>query len=199
MKLASILACSIFAVMMLMFASTGANANADIVIQPGFEHSHDTHVNAGETITYFWFADADLHFTISSPTGTTLLNEVSRSDAGSIDATVTGDYTFTWANEGASTANLDFTVNMFDGFEAVEDAAWSFVIIGIIAVVIIVAVVIILLVVLLGGKKKEMQPAVPGTAPFVAQPAGASGICPTCGSAMASDTSFCARCGTRTR
>ena len=198
MRLASIFACSIFAVMMLMFASTGANANADIVIQPGFEHSHDTHVTAGETITYFWFADADLHFTISSPTGTIILDEVTRSDAGSIEATMTGDYTFTWANEGASTANLDFTVNMFDGFETVEDAAWTFLIIGIVIVVIIVAVVIIILVVLLGGKKKT-QTTAPGTAPFVAPQGSVSGICPTCGSAMASDTSFCARCGTRIR
>ncbi len=198
MKNIPILACSLLALTMLVCASTGANANAAIVIQPGFEHSHSTNASAGETVTYFWFADADLHFTISSPTGTILLDEVARSGADSVDALETGEYTFTWVNDGTVAASLDFSVNMFDGIEDIEDAVSTFLIIGIIIVVIIVAVVIIILVVLL-GKKKNAQPGVPGPAPFVAQPVGASGKCPVCGTGFAPDTQFCERCGNRIR
>ncbi len=196
MRHAPILACSVLALMMVLCASTGVSANASRNIQPGSSYSDAAHYSAGDEITYLWYCEDDLHFTLSSPTGTALVDEVSVSDAGSMEAAVSGDYTFTWANEGTTTVNLNYTIDILDN---VEDALSMVLIIGIITVVIIVVIVIVVIVFILGDEKAKASKTAPGPAPFIPPPGGVGGTCPACGSTIASDTSFCARCGIRIR
>ena len=149
-----------------------------------------------EYFTYSWSSDMQLTFTVTDPTGTEVPYETAAtSGSGIIPSYTPGTYTMTWFNYGSSLAHLSFDLS--GSFEEAE-AALSFVLWAlIIAAIVIVAIVVIVVIVVVGRKKSSTQPSM--MPPQVATQALTTGQCPTCGSQIDLNASFCSKCGTRYR
>ena len=158
----------------------------------------DVELEAGVLFTYNWNSNVDLDFSIRDPQGVVVKSESSTDfDVDVLWPSTTGTYRLTWENENLVSAQLDYELQ---GMSVVEDAL-SFVfwmmIIAIIVIMVVVAIVVIVVVV--GGKKKGAAQQPMGPPPLVVSQAAATGHCPTCGTALDPNASFCARCGTRYR
>lgn len=170
----------------------------DHSIQPGDSYLIKVELSVFEIVTYSWDSSVPLTFTVEDSSGNlvTYLTETNAtSGVGALPPP--GTYTLKWQNNGASVAHLSFYVS--DQFSEVEDAMsafmWAMIIVGII---IVAVVVIIVIVVVMGGKTKHAQPPM-GPPPQMATQAMVTGHCPTCGTQLDPNASFCSKCGTRYR
>lgn len=173
---------------------------AERTIEPNSSFSIDVELSFMEFCSYEWTSDVPLDFTVYDPEGLSFPYEIDATIAdGEIIGYRTGTYTLTWSNDASTTAHLSFDVSDSYKESGVEEAMsafmWAMIIVGII---IVAVVVIIVIVVVMGGKTKHAQPPM-GPPPQMATQAMVTGHCPTCGTQLDPNASFCSKCGTRYR
>jgi hypothetical protein len=188
---------SVCTIVCLAFAlALSMNAAADEhAIPAGESYSLEVELSSGELFSYSWSSNVDLDFSVRDPSGIVVQSESSVDfDVDVLWPSTSGTYTLRWVNNEAVAAQLTYDLH---GFGYVEDAiSWVFWGAVIAAIVIVSIVVIVVIVVVMGGRKTPaQQPA--GPQPQAAAQAAATGHCPTCGTLLDPNASFCPRCGMR--
>ncbi|MGD9963061.1 MAG: zinc ribbon domain-containing protein [Thermoplasmata archaeon] len=193
-------ALSVLTVLCLMSAlavSSCASAESRAILA-GDSYSVEVELSVLDFLTYSWSSDIPLSLTLQDPSGYEVpLGSNTTSGEGTLPSWEAGTYTLTWHNYASyATAHLDFDLSEPYDESGVEDAMSAFVMIGIIVVVVLIAVVVVIVLVVVMGNKKEPAQQAP---PPMASRALETGHCPTCGSPIDKDASFCARCGAKFR
>lgn len=144
--------------------------------------------SVGDWVTYSWTASGTLHFTVTDPDEVVTEDVSMISWGGIIIVDESGDYVFEWENAGSSSVTLDYTVS---GFQEVEDAWDTFILVAVIGTIVVIAIVVLLVVLLLmkGKKKAPQAPAAPVGPPVM------DGKCTRCGSPVEPGVAFCPKCG----
>lgn len=196
------------AVFLLIAVLMAPGALADTrSLDPGASFSVDYSADFGDRINYTWHTQqtGDLvRFVILEPSGDEIANLTQSSWDNQIFVLDDGTYTFTWTNVESNEVTVIYTVNVWDiGVPDVGEALDAVVLGMIIAVIVIVVVIALIIVfVVMGDKRKQTQQPVygpQGTAPGYQPAAAPPSMCPTCGSPVDPQASFCSRCGARFR
>ncbi|OGS42478.1 MAG: hypothetical protein A3K67_06195 [Euryarchaeota archaeon RBG_16_62_10] len=191
--------------MIALMASPGVSADTR-TLSPGVPFSVDANADFGDQVNYTWStapAGSIVRFVITDPDGDVIYNQTMTGADSELFFLQEGEYTFTWTNLEPSSITLNYDVEVWDiGIPNVGDAfdaALFVAIIGVVVVAVVIAIVIYL--VFVGGKKKQAQQPVYGSqgpGPVYQAPQ-TPGVCPTCGSPVEPQASFCSRCGARFR
>jgi len=187
--------------------AVSSNVSADTqLLEPGIPFVFTEVADAMAYITCNWSvtSSADIHFTVSAPDGSTLVDSTGSSYDSILLAPDSGEYAFKWTNTELSSVNLTFTVvSQSTGIhvsERIYDAVFLGILVGAIVIVMVIALVIVIG--MKGGRKPQphavgatTRKGATGEAPSPYVP----GMCPRCGSPIDSIHAYCPKCGHRVR
>lgn len=152
----------------------------------------------GSDLSFTWSSTSALTLVVSGPSGVVESYSSSTQGSHTIQITETGTYFMAWTNSGSvdATVTYDYTV---DFFGPVEDTFDAIVLAMVVAAIVIVVIIVLVVVLVLRGDRRR-QP-LQGTE--YVQPlspiAPTATSCPNCGAAINGTHQFCARCGARLR
>ncbi len=186
----------------LAFAGLSGSAGAQsFMLGPGESHSARYSANGGDSIAYHWTASETVTFTISDPSGNTIVDLSANQRSGIRDAPETGEYLLVWTNLHSNSVTLTYEVTVLP-FHAGNVSLFALIAFLLVAIIIIVVIVLIVLVAFRHDRVRtedlyrRQQPYYVGPQVFPPTPAG---TCSRCGAPVQPGGAFCDKCGARLR
>jgi len=179
-----------FVIVAMMLALASNSSAESRTVGAGDEFEKTLSADVGDIVSVSWWTipSESLHFTVEDPSGVTVYEINSSTGAYSPGFADEGDYVFTWENLGTGSVQLEYS---FFGFQELEEAWGTFILVAVIGTIVVIAIVVLLVVLLLmkGKKKAPQAPAAPVGPPVM------DGKCTRCGSPVEPGVAFCPKCG----